>query len=422
MSKFLLRFLALAGFGAVEQVMRHHSFRVYLVGHIPSVIGVWVTRVAIGWLAWQLTGSAFWLGVIAAADSLPVLLLGPFGGVLADRFDRRNISVVTQAALCVVSFILAILTFSGLITIWILFFLALFRGMTFAFWQPVRLSLMPNLVPREEIPIAIALNSSIFNTAQFIGPALASGLLALGGPGLAFSFAVFAAGIMVWALLAINVPMSVDSRLEHGSIFTEMFEGMRYGLTHPGIAPMLLLLLLLGIGIRPLTELMPGFADIVYGLGVTGYSMMVSSVGVGAMCGAIWMLRQGNRGGITKIALMSGVFGGGAALLFALISWLPLALICLSILGFSMTSCGIATQQLIQLSVPDNMRGRVLSLFGMVFRSGPALGALLMGWIADTTGLSWPVAVGAAIGLLAYVIGNSGRVRLQGLLEDPEDL
>ena len=422
MSKFLLRFLAFAGFGAVEQVMRHRSFRVYLVGHIPSVIGVWVTRVAIGWLAWQLTGSAFWLGVIAAADSLPVLLLGPFGGVLADRFDRRNISVVTQAALCVVSFILAILTFSGLITIWILFFLALFRGMTFAFWQPVRLSLMPNLVPREEIPIAIALNSSIFNAAQFIGPALASGLLALGGPGLAFSFAVFAAGIMVWALLAINVPMSVDSRLEHGSIFTEMFEGMRYGLTHPGIAPMLLLLLLLGIGIRPLTELMPGFADIVYGLGVTGYSMMVSSVGVGAMCGAIWMLRQGNRGGITKIALMSGVLGGGAALLFALISWLPLALICLSILGFSMTSCGIATQQLIQLSVPDNMRGRVLSLFGMVFRSGPALGALLMGWIADTTGLSWPVAVGAAIGLLAYVIGNSGRVRLQGLLEDPEGL
>ncbi len=140
-------------------------------------------------------------------------------------------------------------------------------------------------------------------------------------------------------------------------------------------------------------------------------------MGIGAMCGAIWMLRRGNRSGITTIALRAGIIGGVAALLFALTSWLPLALVCLAVLGFSMTSGGIATQQLVQLSVPDEMRGRVLSLFGMIFRAGPASGALLMGWIADVAGLSWPVGIGAGLGLVAFIVANGRRDRLQALLE-----
>lgn len=417
MGKLLLHLLDLAGFGAVEKVMRHRSFRIYLVGHVPNVVGIWVVRVAIGWLGWQLTASAFWLGVLVAADSLPVLLLGPFGGVLADRLDRRNISLATQTVLSVIAVILTVLTLSGWMTIWILFALALARGVTFAFWQPVRLSLMPNLVPREEIPIAIALNSSTFNTAQFVGPAFATGLLVVGGPGLAFAFNIFAAGMMVWALWAIDLPLSPGGGKTRGSIYTEMVAGIRYGFTHAGIGPMLLLLLVLGVAIRPLTELIPASADVVFGMGVGGYSAMVSAVGFGAMCGAIWMLRQGNRGGITAIALRAGVLGGAAALVFALTTWLPLALGCLAVLGFSMTSGGIAAQQLVQLSVPDEMRGRVLSLFGMIFRAGPALGALMVGKLADTYGLSWPVGIGAAVGLVVFIAANSRRGRLQDALE-----
>jgi MFS family permease len=418
MARLLLKLLHLAGFGAVEQVMRHRSFRIYLFGHIPNVIGVWVVRVAIGWLGWQLTGSAFWLGALAAADSMPALVLGPFGGALADRLDRRQISIVTQAALCIIAVFLAVLTVSGLMTIWILFALALGRGITAAFWQPVRLAMMPNLVPREEIPTAIALNSSTFHSAQFIGPAVATGLLTLGGPSLAFAFNVIAAGAMVAVLMAIEVPSTAVAKHKRGSVYAEIVAGMRYGFTHAGIGPMLLLLLMLGLGIRPLTELLPGFADLVFGLDVGGYSLMVSSVGLGAMSGAIWMLRQGNRGGITAIALRSGLLGGGAALLFALTNWLPLAIVCLAVLGFSMTSGGVATQQLVQLAVPDELRGRVLSLFGIIFRAGPGVGALIMGWIADTTGLAWPVGIGAALGLIAYIFANSRQDRLQAALED----
>ncbi len=418
MGKLLLRLLHFAGFGAVEQIMRHRSFRIYLYGHIPTVIGVWVVRVAIGWLGWQLTGSAFWLGALAAADSMPVLVLGPISGALADMLDRRKIAVVTQAALCVVAIVLVALTMSGLMTIWLLFALALARGITAAFWQPVRLAMMPNLVPREEMPTAIALNSSTFHSAQFIGPALATGLLTLGGPSLAFAFNVVAAGAMVWVLMVIDVPATADGKRLRGSVYAEMVEGIRFGVTHAGIGPMLLLLLFLGICIRPLTELLPGFADLVFGLDVGGYSTMVSSVGLGAMSGAVWMLRQGNRGGITAISLRSGLVGGAAALLFALTNWLPLAMVCLAVVGFSMTSGGIATQQLVQLAVPDELRGRVLSLFGMIFRAGPGAGALIMGWIADVTGLAWPVGVGAALGLIAYIFANTHRNRLQAALED----
>lgn len=419
MTRLLGALVAYAGFGAVGQVMRHRSFRLYLYGHIPNVVGVWVVRVAIGWLAWQLTESSFWLGALAAADAMPVLVLGPFGGVLADRFDRRKISAATQTILAVIAVILTIMTVTGWITIWSLFALALARGFTFAFWQPVRLALMPNLVPREEIPTAIALNSSTFNAAQFVGPAFAGVLLTLGGPSLAFAFSVVAGSVMVWTLLIIDVPPRPVSGKARRSVWSEAGDGIRYAASHPGIGPMLLLLVVLGLGIRPLTELLPGFADRVFGLGVGGYSMMASAVGIGAMTGAVWMLRRGNSGGITQTALRSGLLGGAAALIFALTDWFPLAVACLALLGFSMTSGGISTQQVVQLAVPDEIRGRVLSLFGMLFRAGPATGALLMGWIADTAGLAWPVAAGAACGLLAYLYANTHGGRLISALEAP---
>ena len=418
MGRLLLQALHFAGFGAVEQAMRHRSFRIYMIGHIPNVIGVWVVRVAIGWLGWQLTGSALWLGALAAADTMPALILGPFGGVLADRRDRRLVATVTQIAMCVIAALLAVLTMSGLMTIWILFPLALGRGMTAAFWQPARLAMTVDLVPREEIPAAIALNSSTFHAAQFIGPALASGLMTVGGPSLAFSFSAIVAAIMVWTLLIIETPALAARNRKHNSVFADIAIGVRYGLTHAGIGPILLLLLVLGLGIRPVAELLPGFADLVFGLDVGGYSMMVSSVGLGSMGGAVWMLRQGNRGGITVMALRSGVAAAAAALLFALTDWLPLAMACLAVLGFSMTSCGVATQQLVQLAVPDELRGRVMSLFGIIFRAGPGVGALIMGWVADVTGLAWPVGIGAVLALIAFIIANSRRDRLQAALED----
>lgn len=417
MREALRHLLALAGFGAVGDIMRHRSFRIYLIGHIPNVVGIWVVRIAIGWLAWELTHSAFWVGALVAADALPVLLFGPFGGVLADRLDRKTISLVTQSVLCVLTIGLTVLTYAGLITIWLLLAFALARGITFSFWQPVRLALMPNLVPRAEIPTAIALNSSSFNAAQFIGPAVAGGLLKLGGAELAFAFNVFASSVMIWALASIESPPPPKRKEVPGSFLDDALAGIRYGAAHPGIGPMLLLLLIVGLMIRPLTELMPALAGAVFLKEVTGYSMMASSVGIGAMIGAIWMLRRGNSENITDIALLAGLAGGVAALLVVAVGWFPFALVCLAVLGFAMTAGGIATQQVVQFAVPDEMRGRVLGLFGMIFRAGPALGALVIGRIGDAVGLTWPVLVGALVGLLAYVYAWSRRGKLRAALE-----
>ena len=416
MREALSHLLALAGFGAVGDIMRHRSFRIYLIGHIPNVVGIWVVRIAIGWLAWELTESAFWVGALVAADALPVLFFGPIGGVLADRLDRKTISLVTQSILCVITIGLTVLTYVGWINIWFLLAFALARGVTFSFWQPVRLALMPNLVPRSEIPTAIALNSSSFNAAQFIGPAVAGGLLKLGGAELAFAFNVFASTVMIWALANIESPPP-QGKGRHGSFLEDALAGIRYGAAHPGIGPMLVLLLIIGVMIRPLTELMPALAGAVFLKDVTGYSMMASSVGIGAMIGAIWMLRRGNSSNITDIALLAGLTGGVAALLVVGVGWFPFALVCLTVLGFSMTASGIATQQVVQFAVPDEMRGRVLGLFGMIFRAGPALGALVIGRIGDAVGLTWPVLVGTMVGLLAYVFAWSQRRRLRAALE-----
>ena len=412
------RALDFAGFGAVSMLMRHRNFRIYLIGFVPNVIGIWVVRVAVGWLTWELTRSGTWLGIIAAADAVPVLLLGPIGGALADRFDRRISCMASQSVLVVISLVLAVLTLTGLIDIWILFALTLARGITFAFWQPVRLAMMPNLVPRSEMSVAIALNSSLFNAAQFVGPAVTAPLLALGNAGYAFALNVAAAGAMVWALALIDIPLSEGTSKRGSSVFGEAWAGIRYAAAHPGIGPILLLLVILGICVRPLQDLLPGFADIVFNHGADGYSGMISALGAGAMIAATWMIRRGNAPGITTIALRNGGIAGTAALVFSFIDWYPLALVCLFVFGFAMTSGGVAVQQLVQLSVPDAMRGRVLSLFGMFFRGGPALGALLMGWLADMVGLHWPVAVGAAIGLAAYGVGWLRRGRLRAVLEE----
>ena len=265
------------------------------MGNIPNVVGIWVVRIAIGWLAWELTESSFWVGAVAAADALPVLLFGPIGGVLADRMDRKHIAVVTQAILTVIAVLLTVTTLSGFITIWLLFGFALARGITFSFWQPVRLALMPNLVPREQLPTAIALNSSTFNAAQFIGPAFAAVLLTAGGPGLAFASNILAAAVMVWALAQVELPARAARGGAKASFLDDALAGIRYGAAHPGIGPMLLLLLVLGTTIRPLTELLSAVAGAVFLLEVGGFSAMASSVGIGAMTGAIWMLRRGQR-------------------------------------------------------------------------------------------------------------------------------
>ncbi|MFQ5972279.1 MAG: MFS transporter [Alphaproteobacteria bacterium] len=415
-----LGLLRVAGFAAVGDVMEHRDFRLFITGHSLNLLGLWIYRVALGWLTWELTRSGAWLGAIAAADALPAVLLAPIGGVLADSRDRRRVAMLTQSVMVGLGTVLAVLTLAGAVQIWGLFALTVLRGVNVAFWQPVRLALVPDLVAREEMPTAIAINASLFNSAFFIGPALAGPIILTGGAGTAFAVDAATSLSLLIALMAMRASYRAPRSARSRGIVGDAIIGIRFATRHRGIGPVLLLSLVLGFAVRPLADLLPGFAEVVFEGGAGTLAASTSALGLGSLVGAILTARRGNRGGAVTRALAAGSAAAAAALAFAATNLLPVALVILAAVGLSLTTAGINGQVLVQQTVPDELRGRVLSLLGMILRGAPAVGALAMGSASELVGLRWPVAAGALLGLLVFAIAFRTRAGLTAALEQPE--
>jgi MFS family permease len=372
----------------------------YTAGSAISLIGFWIQRVAVGWLAWDLTHSGAWVGAIAFAELFPTLLLGPFAGVLADRWDRLQVMRVCQSLAMGQSLLLVLLTLSGTIDIWLLFLLAVFLGCVIAVNQPARLALVPSLVPPDDLSAAIAINSLVFNCARFVGPALAGLVIATAGIAVAFalnaaSFAVFLA--VLWRIrrsLARKAPKSGDK-----GVLQDLREGIGYAAGHGGIGPLLLLLIAQSLGMRPVAELLPGFAGEVFEGGAEALALLTASLGFGAMLGGLWLAQRPEPRGLTRLALLWVAIMGLAILGFCATRSLWLAVPLMAIAGFGMVAHGVGSQTLIQLAVDPSRRGRVLSLYGLIFRGVPAIGALLMGLASELVGFGAPLAVGTALAL-----------------------
>src|SRR5918994_2066047 len=364
-----------AGLGNIARTLAHRNFGIYIAGNSVSLIGTWMQRIGVGWLAWELSHSGAVLGLVAFADLFPGVLIGPFGGALADRVDRLRVIKVAQTLIMLQALTLFVLTASGAITVPFLLALVLFQGAVIGFNQPARLALIPNLVPRPDVATAVAINSIVFNTARFIGPAL-SGL----------------------RLEPIAVPRSRRSML--GAIA----EGLGYALRHPGIGPILLLQAVLAVCARPFVELLPGFAAEVFGRGAPGLAMLSSTIGIGAIVGGLWLAQRPGQAGLPRIVLATSVLTALTVLAFALCPWFWPAVACVALAGFAMVVAGAGTQTVLQTAVNEDMRGRVLSLFGLIFRGGPALGALAIGGASEALGLQAPLAAGALLGLLAAAL------------------
>ena len=200
------------GFAQIGRAMGHRNYRVYVYGHAVNLIGLWIQRVAVGWLTWELTGSAAWLGIIALADMAPAILFAPIGGAIADRMDRKRLAVIAQLVAMVQAAALAGLTLSGLIDIWLLLVLSLVLGVNVSLWGPVRLAMVPNLVPREDVGTAVAFGSVIFNSARFVGPAIAGPIIVFSGVGLAFAVNALSYAAFLAALMLIDVPLGAADR------------------------------------------------------------------------------------------------------------------------------------------------------------------------------------------------------------------
>jgi len=396
------------------RALKHRNFQLFFGGQLISLIGTWMQNVAQSWLVYRLTGSALLLGAVGFAGQIPVFLFAPVGGIVADRFNRQQVVIGTQIASMVLALILALLTLAGWVEVWHIFVLAALLGIVNAFDIPGRQSFLVEMVGKEDLMNAIALNSSMFNGARIIGPAVAGVLVAKIGEGWCF----FANGISYVAVIAGLFMMRVAPRTYRapvGSPVTHVVEAIRWVRKTGPIRALLLLLGLVSLVAMPYTVLMPVFADkVLHGggqalatflkardLGAVRLGVLMGATGVGALLGALTLAsRTGVRGLGRWVAYSCGGFGA-SLILFSASRNFWLSTLMLLPVGFCMMLQMSSSNTLIQAMVPDEMRGRVMAVYSMMFMGMAPFGALIGGALADRLGAPRTIAIGA----LAAVAG-----------------
>jgi MFS family permease len=402
-------------------VLLQKNYGLYTAGSTISLFGMWAHKLAVAWLAWELTGSSFWVGMVAAADLVPTLFVTPFAGVAADRYDRRIISQITQVLGMGQALVLAWLVLTGRMTehsdIWWLMGWSLFLGIVWAFNTAARLSMVPNLVEHSFIPPAVAINSAIFNLARIVGPAMGAWIIFRWGVGEAFLFNAFTFLFFIAALHVLRPVRKEESARGTTGVWSAAADGLIYARRHPGIGPMLILLLAVAMGGKALLELLPEFADSVFGRGERGLGELTATSGVGALIAAVWLANRGHIRGLTQMTIGALLLSAGSIFTFALSDNYPLALAGIFMLGVAGVFGGTATQTLMQHVVEGGMRARVMSLYGMIHRGAPALGAVVMGAMAEVIGIQAAAASGGILCLAAWVILSRKSKQLAAVFE-----
>ncbi|MEQ1763348.1 MAG: MFS transporter [Pyrinomonadaceae bacterium] len=397
------------------RALRHRNFQLFFAGQFISLTGTWMQTVAQSWLVYQMTGSVILLGTVGFASQIPVLLLAPFGGTAADRFDRRRILLVTQSWAMLLAGTLAALTLTGNIQIWHLLVIAVGFGVGNAFDIPARQAFVSDMVGREDLINAIALNSSMFNGARIVGPAIAGILVAAVGEGWCFFGNSISYIAVLCSLLAMKIVPS--TRRELKSPFAEIKEGFTYVATTPPIRALLLLLGLVSLAGTPYAVLMPVFASEYLGgdSGTLGFLMGCS--GLGALTAALTLASRKHVFGLGKWVAAACAGLGTFLILFSLSRNVIISALILIPVGFSMMTEMAASNTLVQAMVPDELRGRVMSVYSMMFMGLAPLGSLMAGTIAGFIGPPLTVAIGGSICVIGAaifalrlpVIGPQGR-------------
>ena len=392
------------GFGALRECLRKRDFRYYVIGNIAHGIGIWVLRVSIGWLTWELTESPAWLGAMAMAETGPTLVFGLISGTIVDRTNYIRMMQITQGMSSMLAATFAMLIFAGQMDIWILFGLTLCRGFLMSLNRPSRMAFVHHLVGRDLLPSALSIGSIIHNGTRFIGPAIGGFIIVAAGIGWGFVTTAFLLFVYTVLLVVINVSFEREAR-EKRSMVTETIEGLSYIMGHHGIRIQLLILVIMGVMARPVIDMLPGYADQVFSRGADGLAMLVSAHGIGATIGGIWLAsRVKGVEGMTRLSLYSLLFSGIIVMLFTVSGNIWAALLAVALMGFAFVVLTVTNQTLIQSAVDPNFRGRVISVHGIVSLGVPALGAMLLGGLAEHFGLRPPVFIGGAICVLVWCL------------------
>jgi predicted MFS family arabinose efflux permease len=411
------------GMRALQRTFEISNYRLFVIGNLSSNLGLWVQRIAIGWLTWELTNSTAWLGGMAMAESAPTIIFGLIAGTVVDRVDYFKMLRFTQACQLMYSVTMAALTFTGLMNIWVLMTLTIIRGSIVAFNRPTRMTVVYNMVGRELLPSVLALNSTIFNTSRFLGPAIGGVILAAGGPKWTFVVGAMMFFVFTMCLRSMNMPQAAAaaSAPHRRSMLGETIEGLRYTVSHAGIRKQLTLLIGTSLFAKPVTDLLPGFAAQVFNMGPHGLAILLSAHGIGATTAGVWLAsRDTGIKGMTRVTIRNVLFMSIGLLIFTATDyfWIAAPIVCW--IGFTFITQGVTNQTLIQSAVDPALRGRVVSTYGLIAQGVPSIGSFIMGAVAEHVGLRIPVAAGAVICLLLWATAWHERKSMAAALEvDP---
>ncbi len=390
------------GIAYVFRAMRHRNYSLFFSGQFVSMIGTWMTRIAISWLIYRLTGSALLLGVVGFAGQIPSFILAPIAGVLVDRWSRHRVLIWTQALAMLQSAALAALDLTGAIQVWHVVALAVFQGVINAFDMPARQAFVVEMVnDRNDLANAIALNSTLVNGSRLLGPSIGGVIIAAVGEGWCFAIDAASYLAVIGSLLAMKgLPIVTGRKPGAGNVLGELREGVSYAWHSPPIRNILILLSIVSLVGFPYTVLMPIFAsDILHG-GPGLLGMLMAASGVGALGGATYLAARRSVLGLGRvIPLMSAVFGVGL-IVFSLsnIVWLSLLLMVVTGLGFMVQMASSNT--LLQTIVDEDKRGRVMSFYTMAFMGTAPFGSLIAGSLAQRIGAPHTLLLGG-IGCVA---------------------
>jgi MFS family permease len=393
--------------------------KVFFGASLIAWTGLWMHRIAVAWLAWEMTNSALWVGLVAFSDLAPAAFISPVAGAVADRLDRVKLTTFAQAAIALEAATVATLVATGLMRVELLIILELCSGTAASFLQPARQTLISGIVPKADLPAAVACNSLVFNVARFIGPALAGPVIA--GVGVAPAIACNAVAYV--CALGSMLLLRVEAAHRRGHVATsslagEVVEGLRYVARHPGLGPLMAYAAAMGVLLRSVQELLPPFVERNFGRGADSLAMLTASFGVGALVAGLWLSGRGRLQGATRISVFSGLMQAISVAGFVATGWFGFGLACAACIGASTSLQGIATQQLAQTTALPQMRGRVLALWGMITRACPAAGALMLGAAGEAFGLRLPALVAAALAVVVFGWGLGRLRRIEASLED----
>jgi len=396
--------------------LKARNYRLYLSGMLFSTIGTWIQVVAMSWLVYRLTGDVLLLGVVAFAGHIPSVIITPLAGVYADRMNRRKVIIATQIAMMVFAFILAFLVLSETIEVWHLIVLAILNGFASSADTPFRHAFVREMVDDQaQLQNAVALNSTLFNTARVIGPSIGGFLIALVGEGWCFAFNGVSFLAVVFSLLMMRITF-VKKDAQKKSVIHDLAEGIKYSYKTIPIRYMLILVISTGLFCLPFQTFLPVYAKDLFSGGSELYGLMVGVYGVGALSGSVYLTSRKTVKTLPRVIMLAALIYTVCLLVFSMSDILALSLVALYIGVFGMITQYTSVNTMLQtVSDPDKV-GRVISLYGMSFMTITPIGIIVLSALADIYNVRWVVFISVALSFIALIIYTSNYKRVLWIL------